>query len=121
MTTVGSVRALSRFPVKSMQGEHPDSVDIDATGVVGDRAWGLLDVATGKVASAKHPRLWGSLLRLKAEYVDAPGAGRDVQIRLDDGRVVCSTDPDVEARLSDYAGRDVRLVPAAPPGAVYDE
>ena len=121
VTTVGSVRAFSRFPVKSMLGERPASVDIDASGIVGDRAWGLVDVETGKVASAKHPRLWASLLSLQAEYVDAPGAGHDVRIRLGDGSVAYSTDADIDARLSEHAGRDVRLVPAVPPGAVYDE
>jgi len=119
--TVGSVRTLRRFPVKSMLGEQPGSVEIGTSGIVGDRAWGLLDVETGKVASAKHPRLWASLLRLRAEYVDGPDPGGDVRIHLGDGTVVHSNDDDVDARLSEAAERTVRLVASAPAGAVYDE
>jgi len=52
---VGTVGALWRFPVKSMLGEELDQVDVDEGGVVGDRAFALMDVETGKVASAKHP------------------------------------------------------------------
>jgi uncharacterized protein len=130
-TTVGTVRTLRRFPVKSMLGEEPTAVDIDASGIVGDRAWALVDVETGKVASAKHPRLWASLLELQAGYVNAPGVntpgvdspsgGSAVRIRLRDGSVVHSGDEGVDARLTEAAGRAVRLVGAVPPGAVYDE
>ena len=119
--TVGTVRTLRRFPVKSMLGEEPTAVDIDASGIVGDRAWGLVDVETGKVASAKHPQLWSTMLALRAEYVDLPGSGRHLRIHLGDGSVVHSDDADVDTRLSGAVGRRVRLVPAVPPEAVYDE
>ena len=121
MTTVGAVRTLSRFPVKSMLGEQPTSADIDASGIVGDRAWGLVDVDTGKVASAKHPRLWAPLLGLRAEYADRAGPGCDIRIRLADGSVVHNTDEDVNARLSIAVGRNVRLAAAPDPGATYEE
>jgi len=116
-----TVAALSRFPVKSMLGEQPASVDIDRSGIVGDRAWGVIDAATGKVASAKHPGMWDRLLRLRASYADAAGTGRAVRIELGDGDVVDSGDADVDARLSKAIGHDVRLVNEVPPAAVYDE
>jgi hypothetical protein len=53
---VGTVRALWRYPVKSMLGEELDEVDLSEGGVVGDRAYALRDRETGKVASAKHPK-----------------------------------------------------------------
>ena len=59
---VGRVRALWRFPVKSMQGEQLDAAEVGETGVVGDRAYALRDRETGKIASAKHPKLWPNLL-----------------------------------------------------------
>ena len=118
---VGSVKTLRRFPVKSMLGEEPDAVEIVDTGIVGDRAWGLVDAETGKVASAKHPRLWASLLGLRAEYVGTPAPAGEIRIHLADGSVVHSSDDDVDARLSDATGRVVRLVSAPPAGAVYDE
>ena len=66
---VGTVGALWRFPVKSMLGEELDEVDVDEGGIVGDRAFALADVETGKVASAKHPKVWPDLLRCRASYV----------------------------------------------------
>jgi uncharacterized protein YcbX len=116
-----TVAALSRFPVKSMLGEQPASAAIGTSGIVGDRAWGVVDVATGKVASAKHPGMWSRLLQLRASYADGPGPGRAVHIDLGDGETVASGDPDVDARLSEVVGRDVRLVAEVPTSAVYDE
>src|SRR3954468_18051557 len=119
--TVGTVKTLSRFPVKSMLGEHPAAVDITESGIVGDRAWGLVDVETGKVASAKHPRLWESLLRLQATYDDEPKPGTVVRIELADGSTVSSDDADVDKRLSAAIGRDVHLTSEVPASASYDE
>ena len=118
---VGTVKTLSRFPVKSMLGEHPAAVDINGSGIVGDRAWGLLDVETGKVASAKHPRLWESLLGLRATYADGPEPGRAVRIELPDGTTVSSGDADVDKQLSAAVGRDVHLTSEVPTSASYDE
>lgn len=119
--TVGTVKTLSRFPVKSMLGEHPAAVDIVDTGIVGDRAWGLVDVETGKVASAKHPLMWAPLLGMRATYADEPGAGNAVRIELPDGTSVGSNDDDVDKTLSAAIGRDVHLTAEVPTGAAYDE
>ena len=51
-----SVSELWRYPVKSMQGERIDAGDVSDAGFTGDRAYALVDSATGKVGSAKHPR-----------------------------------------------------------------
>ena len=116
---VGTVKKLGRYPVKSMLGEHPDAVDLVDTGVVGDRAWALIDVESGKVASAKHPRLWASLLGLRATYTD--GAGGPVQFELADGSTASSDDADINDRLSAAIGRHVRLTAEVPRAAAYDE
>ena len=57
----GTIRALWRFPVKSMRGETPEAVEVSEGGIVGDRAYAIRDKETGKVASAKHPKLWPNL------------------------------------------------------------
>jgi uncharacterized protein YcbX len=62
---VGTIRALWRFPVKSMLGEQLEAVDLSEGGIVGDRAYALRDRETGKVASAKHPKLWPNLRELE--------------------------------------------------------
>jgi hypothetical protein len=69
---VGTIRAVWRYPVKSMLGEELDAVDLSEGGVVGDRAYALRDRETGKVASAKHPKLWPNLLACRAAFVDVP-------------------------------------------------
>lgn len=114
-----TVAEISRAPVKSMLGERLEQAALGETGVPGDRAWALVDTETGKVASAKHPRLWGSLLSLRATYTD--GVGGPVRIESGDGSVVSSDEPDVAARLSEWVGRSVRLESAPAPGATYDE
>ena len=50
---VGSVATLWRFPVKSMGGEQLRDVEVTERGVLGDRAYALIDKDTGKVVSAK--------------------------------------------------------------------
>jgi len=54
---IGSVAALWRYPVKSMGGKQLHSVEVTVRGVVGDRAYGLIDKDTGRVVSAKSVRL----------------------------------------------------------------
>jgi uncharacterized protein YcbX len=74
----GTVGALWRFPVKSMLGEQLDEVDVEAGGVVGDRAFAVVDVESGKVASAKHPKVRDpEILKTLAQdnRLDFAGAG----------------------------------------------
>lgn len=121
---VGTVDALWRFPVKSMLGERLDEVAVDEGGIVGDRGFALVDRQTGKVASAKHPKVWPDLLRCRASYVAPPRAGEPsppVRIDLADGTSVMSDAPDVEAVLSQFFGREVRLARAAPADFTIDQ
>ena len=71
----GSVVGLWRYPVKSMMGEELNAAEVTARGLVGDRAFAVVDPATGKVAGAKHPRKWGNFFDFRAAYVDPPKAG----------------------------------------------
>ena len=72
---LGSVAALWRYPVKSMMGEELSASDVTAQGLVGDRAYALIDRSSGKVASAKAPRKWGKLFEFQAAYAGEPRAG----------------------------------------------
>lgn len=121
---VGTVQALWRFPVKSMLGEQLAEVDVGEGGVVGDRAYAIRDKETGKVASAKHPKLWPNLLACRAAFVGQPNHGEEVppaQIDLADGTSVMSDAPDVDAVLSRFFGRDVELARAAQNGFTIDQ
>lgn len=117
----GRISEIGRFPVKSMLGESPVSVTVDESGIAGDRVHALIDSESGKVASAKDPRRWAGLLRLRATYIDSAAVGAPIAIELDDGAVVRSDAPDVDERLSAAIGRPVRLVAAPPEGASYDD
>jgi uncharacterized protein YcbX len=121
---VGRIRELWRFPVKSMLGEALDAADLGEGGIVGDRAYALVDNETGKVASAKHPKLWPNMLACRAAFVDPPRPGDDappVRIEIADGHSVRSDAADADAVLSEFFGRDVKLARAAKNGYTIDQ
>jgi uncharacterized protein len=121
---VGTIGALWRFPVKSMLGEQLDAADLNEGGIVGDRAYALRDRDTGKVASAKHPKLWPNLLACRAAFVEPPRPGDElppVRIELADGNSVLSDAADVDAVLSRFFGRNVELARAAQNGYTIDQ
>ncbi|HMG40151.1 MAG TPA: MOSC N-terminal beta barrel domain-containing protein [Acidimicrobiales bacterium] len=110
------VHGLYRYPVKSMRGEVLDEAVVGPAGVLGDRAYALIDQVDGKIASAKNPRKWAGLLGFAARFVDEPtvaGPPPPVVITGPDG-AVRSDDPDVDTWLSKALGRDVRLAVATP-------
>jgi uncharacterized protein len=111
----GSVVGLWRYPVKSMMGEELNAAEVTERGLVGDRAFAVVDPATGKVAGAKHPRKWGNFFDFRAAYVEPPKAGSKlpaVRLTLPDGTVVTSDQPDLEQLLSTALGRDVAFAEA---------
>jgi uncharacterized protein len=112
---LGTVTALRRYPVKSMLGEDLDASDVSHRGLARDRRLAVVSLRTGKVASAKYPRLWRDLLTLSAEAVD-----EGARITLPDGKSVCSTDADVDEVLSALLNEPVTLTATPPPGASLD-
>ncbi|MDQ2678716.1 MAG: MOSC domain-containing protein [Actinomycetota bacterium] len=97
MTELGTVQACWRYPVKSMQGLPVDSLQMFERGVGGDRVRALIDTATGHLMSAKRTSV---LLDASAD---------DDSITLPDGTVIPWDDATVDARLSEWLGKDVRL------------
>ena len=63
-----NVASLWRYPVKSMMGEELNAVDITEKGLLGDRAYGVIDVETGKLANAKNPRKWPAMFNYRASF-----------------------------------------------------
>jgi uncharacterized protein YcbX len=112
---LGTVTTLRRYPVKSMLGEEVPVSDVTFSGLAGDRGLALIHRTTGRVASAKNPRLWRAMLTLTARAAD--GA---VTITFPDGRGVTSTDKDVNGMLSRFLGQDVTLTADPPPGAAME-
>lgn len=106
-----------------MGGERVDSARITtATGVLGDRAYALLDVETGSIASAKHPRHWRRLLDFTARVTERDGDRYPrVTVEFPDGTRATTDQRDVDAVLSAQIGREVRLVSSPPVRATYEE
>lgn len=116
-TTVGSIASLWRYPVKSMMGEELNSVEVTERGLLGDRAYALVDRSNGKVASAKNPRKWGKLFEFRATYVEPPTSPEKlppVRIALPDGSLVTSDQADIDEVLSRVLDRKATLQATAP-------
>ena len=108
MNTLGSVKEIWRYPVKSMAGECVEQCATKPGGLVGDRGWALWDVKTGKVGSAKR---MPALLMCTAVYLEEPDGNTNPHalITFPDGSSVQTNDANVDARLSAYLDRDVTL------------
>jgi uncharacterized protein len=120
---VGAVAGLWRFPVKSMKGERLERAELTERGLVGDRAYALIDSETGKVVSAKSVRLFPDLLGCQAAFVEPPGSAAEVppvRITLPDGTSVTSDARDANRVLSAHFRRDVTLARAAPADFTID-
>src|SRR6266404_6081568 len=108
----GSVVALWRYPVKSMMGEELNAAEVSKAGLLGDRAYALVDGSDGKVASAKNPRKWPRLFDFRAALADVPRTSTTmppVRITLPNGTVVSSEQRDIDQILSTVLKRPVTL------------
>jgi uncharacterized protein YcbX len=109
---IAVIAGLWRYPVKSMLGEPIAVTAVGARGLPGDRVYALLDRATGKIASAKHPRLWSRLLACRATIDEQPTGDLStppVRISLPNGRLVVTGREDVDGTLCALLERDVTL------------
>jgi uncharacterized protein YcbX len=88
---------LWRYPVKSLQGERLDTVDVSTSGLEGDRCFAIYDRETGLGLTARRVP---ELLFASARLLD----GSRVDIRLPDGSVASDDDS-----LSAWLGRPVTL------------
>jgi uncharacterized protein YcbX len=108
----GSVASLWRYPVKSMLGEELSAIETTERGLLGDRAYALVDSADGKAATAKNPRKWPTLFGFRATFIEPPRPGASVppvRITLPDGTTVTSQQADLNQVLSRALSRTVTL------------
>ena len=113
----GTVRSLWHYPVKSMAGVRLEEAQVAGEGILGDRAYAVIDLATGRVVSAKMPRKWAGLMGLAASFVEPPRSGAQLPpVRIDwpDGITLTSTGGEADARLSETLGRRVKLTTQRP-------
>jgi len=99
-----------------MMGEELNASEVTAGGLLGDRAYALVERSDGKVASAKNPRKWPQMFEFRAALAHAPTIGGKVppvRITLPDGSILSSEQPDVHELLSQALQREVKLSAAA--------
>lgn len=113
MQTIGTVKEIWRFPVKSMQGATLSECTVTAQGVVGDRCWAMRDETRQEVQWGK---MFPQLMLCAARYREEPVRGEiaAVEITFPDGEVVGSDDPRVHEKLSALCGRPATLRPLQP-------
>src|SRR5216683_1847530 len=107
---LGSVVSLWRYPVKSMMGEELNATEVTERGLLGDRAYALVDSSDGKVATAKNPRKWPRLFDFRATFIEPARTDAKlppVRIVLPDGTTVTSDHGAVNEILSKALNRDV--------------
>jgi uncharacterized protein len=112
-TELGSVVSLWRYPVKSMMGEELNATEITERGLLGDRAYALVDSSDGKVATAKNPRKWPRLFDFRANFIEPPHGSVKVppiRVTLPDGTTITNNDEShLNQILSKALDRDVTL------------
>lgn len=122
--TAGTISGLWRFPVKSMAGEQLSGAVLTSRGFVGDRAYALMDVETGKVVSAKSVKRFPDVLSCRAAFLDEPDGPAEappVRITFPDGASTTSDAPDRDDVLSRFFGHEVRLSSVAPEDFTIDQ
>lgn len=119
-----SVGRLWQYPVKSMQGVEVQESVVGPSGVVGDRAYGFLDVETERLVSAKRPKRYGALLDCQARFLAAPTEqtpSPPIEVTFPDGSVVRDDEAELTRRTTELLGREVRLLASAPDGLALEE
>ncbi|MFN8545247.1 MAG: MOSC domain-containing protein [Candidatus Binatia bacterium] len=114
MSTVGVVREIWRYPVKSMGGERVARCTLGPLGIPGDRGWALRDEQANEIRGAKK---LPALLLCGARYRTEPTAGPPppAEVTLPDGTTFPTDDAAASERLSVLLGRPVTLWPLQPP------
>ena len=122
--SIGKVVSIWRYPVKSMMGEELNSSNVTQRGLIGDRVYAIIDLETGKVASAKNPGKWGKLFDFRAAFIDSPQNVENippVRITLPDGSPIFSNNGEINGTLSKVLGREVSIMNASLTSPSYEE
>jgi uncharacterized protein len=121
--TTPTIATLWRYPVKSMMGEELNGAEITTGGLLGDRAYALIDIETGNVISAKNPKKWPDFFAYRAAFTTPPSQNnlQPVWISLPDGTVLRSDQSDVNEKLSNYLRHKVVLQTQSPKDAKLEQ
>jgi uncharacterized protein len=108
-----NVTALWRYPVSSMAGERLDVAPLDASGVIGDRVWGVIDRTSDRIASPGREK---HFVRVPHGYARLTSSGA-VEISAQGQRWAATDDEAALDELSHLFGFPPQLKPFAPAGA----
>jgi MOSC domain-containing protein len=113
----GVVDSIWRYPVKSMAGEELQTCQVTERGLLGDRAYALVDKESNRAATV---RTWAaSLLNYQVRFASEPQAGAPtppVNITSPSGVTLSSDQADIDERLSAAFARTLTILTAAPVG-----
>jgi uncharacterized protein YcbX len=100
------------YTLKNMQSDPADEVTLGPTGVVGDRAYGFVDIERGRLISGKHPKRYAPILECRAAFTEAPRADAPpppMRVTFPDGYTVDGDHDEIAARVGKLLGCEVRL------------
>ena len=109
--SVGTVRQLWRYPVKSFAGEALEAVEITTRGVALDRCWSVVG-ADGKLGSGKTTRRFRRMPGLLS--MQSFIHGRIAHVQFPEGSTGRVDDPAIAQRVAAVVGEAVTLSPSAP-------
>ena len=115
--SLGSLKSLYRYPVKSMAGESLSSLMLGPGGIPGDRAWAVRDEERGGIRGGKR---FAALMSCAAAYDEEPAleGSSPARITLPSGESLMTGDEQVAAKLSEVLGSPVTFWPLMPADAV---
>jgi len=116
---VGHVRALNRFPVKSMAGESLALAELDWQGIEGDRQYAFVRAANGTRFPWLTAREVPAMILHRARFAE-PGKTKTsaVTVETPDGAMLSLHDPLLKTHLEQAAGEPASLIQVA--RGVYD-
>ena len=101
------LRQIYRYPLKSALGESLESAEVSRGGLAGDRVFALCASKTGRVVSAKRPKLWRAMRQLSARTVPDES---EIEVRFPGGRVLRSDSDELVPTLSGFLGHGITLL-----------
>jgi uncharacterized protein len=108
VASVGTVRQLWRYPVKSLAGEALEAVEITTRGVALDRWWSVVG-ADGKLGSGTTTRQFRRMPGLLS--MQSFIHGRIAHVQFPDGSTGRVDDPAIAQRVAAVVGEAVTLSP----------
>jgi uncharacterized protein len=105
LKSVGRIAEIWRYPVSSVGGEGISWADLSASGVGGDRQYGLIDTVSGLPAAPENDRRWRKALFLEAKCV----SGELPTLFFPSGRSYPINDRSLGGVLCDYFGFAVSI------------